>query len=113
MQITLQQLARALGGEISGNQVRAPGPGHSAIDRSMSFTINPNAPDGFLVNTFSPMDDPIKAKDYVREKLGLPAFKPNGRGNGNASVRKPEPPKTRRIVETYDYTDEEGALLYQ
>src|SRR5262249_51933720 len=75
-------------------------------------------------------DDPIKAKDYVREKLGLPAFKPNGKGNGHARVRKsateignalanamesikPEPPKDRRIAETYDYTNEEGAPLYQ
>src|SRR5262249_49903341 len=130
MQITLQQLARALGGEVRGNQVHAPGPGHSAIDRSMSVTINPNAPDGFLVNTFSPADDPIKAKDYVREKLGLPSFKPNSKGNGHARVRKsateignalanamesikPEPPKDRRIAETYDYTNEEGAPLYQ
>src|SRR5262249_43563657 len=130
MQITLQQLARALGGEVRGNQVHAPGPGHSAIDRSMSVTINPNAPDGFLVKTFSPADDPIKAKDYVREKLGLPAFKPNGNGNARRSSvhsaadisaimtsaiasLKPEPSKLGREIEAYDYQDADGTVLSQ
>jgi hypothetical protein len=35
---SLQTWARALGGEVSGNSVSAPGPGHSARDRSLSLT---------------------------------------------------------------------------
>lgn len=77
--LTLQQVARALSGEVSNNQVRAPGPGHSPKDRSLSVMLDTNAPGGFVVNTFSPADDPITCRDYVAEKLGLPAFKPNGR----------------------------------
>jgi hypothetical protein len=120
---SLQSVARALGGEISNGQVLAPGPGHSPEDRSMSVKVDANAPDGFVVYSFA-SDDPIVCKDYVRTKLGLPAFKPNvGRPrvsddeieravmlalNGQSSgADKP------RIVATYDYTDADGKLLYQ
>src|SRR5262249_58086467 len=81
LSLSLQQIARALGGDVSGNEVRAPGPGHSAKDRSLSVRIDANAPDGFLVCSHSPRDDQIACKDYVRQKVGLPEFKPNG-GNG-------------------------------
>jgi hypothetical protein len=84
---SLQQIARATGGEISGNSVRCPGPGHSPKDRSLQITLSPTAPDGFLVHSFSPSDDDLKCKDYVRAKLGLPEFKPNG-GNGKEPVRQ-------------------------
>jgi AAA domain len=132
----LQALAGIFGGEVSNGQVRAPGPGHSAEDRSMSIRLDPSAPDGFLVNTFSPADDPIACKDYVRQKLGIP-FKPNG-SNGSsrhrasngaveralmaavsAQGRKDKPSsdkpagKLGKVVATYDYTDSAGELLYQ
>src|SRR5260370_32239812 len=70
-------MARALGGDVSSGQVLAPGPGHSAADRSLSVKIDPDAPDGFIVHSFAD-DDPITCKDYVRGKLDLEAFKPNG-----------------------------------
>ncbi len=73
----LQQVARTLGGEVCGNQVRAPGPGHSSHDRSLSFKFEAGAPGGFVVNSFAG-DDPFKCKDYVREKLGLPPWRPSG-----------------------------------
>ena len=63
-------LARALGGDAYGDQVLAPGPGHSAKDRSLSIRLDPNAPDGFLVHYFAG-DDPIACKDHVRRQLGL------------------------------------------
>ena len=83
------------------------------------------APDGFLVHCFAG-DDPIACKDYVREKLGLPAFKSNG-GNGRhrasddaveralmAAVQGQADSKPKgRIVASYDYTDADGTLLYQ
>jgi len=77
----IQTLARVLGGEVSGGQVLAPGPQHSA---TLSVKLDNNAPDGFLVHSFS-ADDPILCRDYVREKIGLPAFKPNGHGYQNVS----------------------------
>jgi hypothetical protein len=70
---SLKQVAQALGGELSGNQVLAPGPGHSPKDRSLSIKLEASAPDGFLVHSFAG-DDPIRCKDYIREKLGLPAW---------------------------------------
>lgn len=115
----LQAFARALGGVVSGAHVLAPGPGHSAADRSLSIKLDPGAPDGFVVHSFSG-DDPIVCKDYVREKLGLPAFKPNGRSRVSdepiaaavrAAVGTQRP--NGKIVASYDYTDADGALLYQ
>jgi Toprim domain len=68
-------IARALGGEISGRQILAPGPGHSRRDRSLSIRIEPDAPDGFLCHSFAG-DDPIVCKNHVRQRLGLPEWKP-------------------------------------
>ena len=71
----LRSWARALGGNVSGSGVICPGPGHSASDRSLSVTPSGAAPNGFLVNSFAG-DDPILCLDYVRAKLGIPAFTP-------------------------------------
>jgi putative DNA primase/helicase len=73
--IDLRSIARALGGEVNGRQVLAPGPGHSARDRSLAIKAEPSAPDGFLV--FSHADDDWRTcRDYVRQRLGLPAWQP-------------------------------------
>jgi putative DNA primase/helicase len=72
--ITLQQLRAALGGEISGNQVLCPGPGHPTRDRSLA--VRPTSDGGFIVHTFSAADDWKTCRDYVRWKLGLPAWRP-------------------------------------
>ena len=74
---SLEEIARSLNGEISGLQVLAPGPGHSPKDRSLSVTLTNVAP-GYVVHSFAG-DDPIMCKDYVREKLGMPPWRP---GNG-------------------------------
>jgi RecA-family ATPase len=119
----LQTLARALGGNVSKGEVLAPGPGHTTKDRSLSVKLDAAAPDGFLVHSFSG-DDPIMCRDYVREKIGLPPFKPNGghrqvtddvidkavMAAAAAQTRKDKP---GRIVATYDYTDANGTLIYQ
>jgi hypothetical protein len=101
----LRSWARALGGDVNGRSVRAPGPGHSAIDRSLSVTPDSNAPDGFLVNSFSG-DDPIACKDYVREKLGMPAFAPQAPARERERAQQPK--KTY-----FDYRNERGAVVYQ
>ena len=98
-------IARALGGEVSGNAVRCPGPGHSPRDRSLSITIDAKAPDGFIVHSHAG-DDALKCKDYVREKLRLAPFKPNGTNGANGS-------NGLKIVSAYDYRDEDGKLLFQ
>jgi hypothetical protein len=72
---TLQEIARALGGEISGDQALAPGPGHSPRDRSLCVKLSGEDPSGFIVHSFAG-DDPIECKDYVRARLGLPEWEP-------------------------------------
>ena len=68
-----KELAVALGGEVVGdNQIVCPGPGHSAIDRSLSVLVSPSAPDGFVVKSFT--DDHWRdCRDMVMDALrGLP-----------------------------------------
>jgi RecA-family ATPase len=117
----LPTLARALGGEIRGNQILAPGPGHSAIDRSLAVKPDDAAPDGFVVHSFAD-DDPIRCRDYVRERCGLPAFqRAKGRPRATrgeidalfASAVTETREKKANVVCRYDYRDENGELLYQ
>jgi putative DNA primase/helicase len=82
--ITLHQLANLLGGEVAGDEVHAPGPGHSFHDRSMSVKLDPDAPDGFIVHSFAG-DDPIKCRDYIRQKIGVDPWKPKGKSNGSSA----------------------------
>lgn len=86
--ISPQQLAHALGGEVSGNQILAPGPNHSPKDRSLSIRLDDTAPDGMVVYSFAG-DDPLACKDYVREKAGLARWEPqkSGISAGNALSR--------------------------
>jgi hypothetical protein len=64
-----------------------------------------DAPEGFRVQTFSPADDdgPM-LRDFVREMVGLPGWKPNGKGNGKAHG-----PRKGELVEKYRYDDAEGS----
>ena len=87
-------IARALGGEVAGQQVLAPGPGHSRLDRSLSIRIEPGAPAGFIVFSFAG-DDPLACKDYVRERLGLPEWEP-----GDEQDRRVEGPRRTRFDQT-------------
>ncbi|WP_316228638.1 toprim domain-containing protein [Bradyrhizobium sp. SZCCHNR1045] len=73
--IDLRSIARALGGEVSGRQVVAPGPKHSPRDRSLSIYVASDAPDGFLVHSHCG-DDWRECREYVRARLGLPAWQP-------------------------------------
>jgi hypothetical protein len=64
-------IAIVLGGVAwGGNNVSAPGPGHSRRDRSLSVKLDPNAHDGFLV--FSHAGDSLAdCRNHVLAKLGL------------------------------------------
>jgi putative DNA primase/helicase len=64
-------VAWALGGEVcGGNQVLAPGPGHTPRDRSLSVRLDPTAPDGFLCHSFAG-DNWRDCRDHVRGALGM------------------------------------------
>jgi hypothetical protein len=67
--INSQIVARALNGTVTGRySVSAPGPGHSARDRSLSIKMDPNAPLGFLVFSHAG-DDPLVCRDHVQQRL--------------------------------------------
>jgi len=68
--MTLRAIARALGGEVSGAQVLAPGPGHGPRDRSLSIKLSATSPHGFLVYSHAG-NDWRTCRDYVRSRLGL------------------------------------------
>jgi hypothetical protein len=114
---SIDTIATALGGEVSAGQVLAPGPGHSPADRSLSVKPDPDAPEGFLVHSFSG-DDPTACRDYVRCKIGLPEWKPNGadgangkstsRANGKVAAKPYSP-----TVATFVYRDQDGKPYLQ
>jgi hypothetical protein len=99
------------------------GPGHSAADRSLCIKLDSGAPDGFVVHSFAG-DDAIACKDFVRSRLGLPAFKPNSnrrRASDDTiermlmaavgAVRSVKP--KGKLVAEYNYRHADGALAYQ
>jgi putative DNA primase/helicase len=74
--VNLRDIARALGGEVSGHQVLAPGPGHSPYDRSLAVRPSTSGPDGLLL--FSHCGDDWRlCRAHVRERLGLAPCRPN------------------------------------
>jgi hypothetical protein len=81
----LKAVATALGGDVVGQQVLAPGPGHSPDDRSLAVRFT--AADEFVVHSFAG-DDPLACKDYVRGKLGLPQWTPGDGRNREISPQK-------------------------
>ena len=91
----LTHLARALGGDIVGQQVLAPGPNHRPRDRSLAVRWSPLAPEGFIVFSHSG-DDPLAARDHVRARLGL--VRPSRFGRSDPGPT----PVTRQRVELDD-----------
>src|SRR6516162_3768509 len=93
MQLTLEMMARALHGKVSGNQVLAPGPNHKdPNDRSMAVKLSNKNSDGFVVHSHAG-DDDLKFKDYIRAKLGIPQpefkkKKTKAQGNGAVPPRR-------------------------
>jgi putative DNA primase/helicase len=67
---SLQEVARALGGEVTGQQVLAPGPNHDRHDRSLAVRFSARSPDGFLVHSFAG-DDFKDCRDYIAGLLGI------------------------------------------
>jgi putative DNA primase/helicase len=85
MNLSLQSVARPLGGEVSGRRVLAPGPGHSPKDRSLAISINNDAPDGFVLHSFA-NDHWKDCRDYVRQKLNLPDWEPGDERHGQRRI---------------------------
>jgi hypothetical protein len=113
--LSLQQIAHALKGEIGGDHVRAPGPGHSAADRSLSVKITADGED-VIVYSFSPSDNRMACLKYVRGLLGIKA---NGRKSSDelANIMQAaiatHRPNGGKVIDSYHYTTPEGAILYE
>jgi putative DNA primase/helicase len=76
--------AKALGGTVaSPNRILAPGPGHSANDRSLSVAFNGSR---FVVHSFA--GDPWDiCRDHVRRLLGLPDRQSQTKANRTPASR--------------------------
>jgi hypothetical protein len=128
--LDLKTLQAALGGEISNDQLRCPGPGHSAADRSMCVKPSYLNDDGFVCSSFA-NDDWKTCKEYIREKAGLDKWRP-----ANGGIAKPRiastngldlnKAKQQRVAKaeeswgpwqevhpSYVYTDQDGTVLYE
>lgn len=113
MSASLREIARALGGEISGDQVLAPGPRHSRSDRSLSVKLSKSAPDGLLINSFAG-DDPIVCKDYVRGRIGMPAWKSNGKeATYQFDFRDPQTGEIRYSKVRHEYTGKPKKIYFK
>jgi hypothetical protein len=65
----LRAIARQLGGDVAGDHLVIPGPGHSARDRSLAVWI-----DGDHIRVHShASDDWRQCRDHVRGLLGIAA----------------------------------------
>jgi putative DNA primase/helicase len=100
-----RQVARALGGEVVGRNILAPGLGHSCSDRSLSILVDPDARDGFVVHSFAG-DDPIASRDYVKAALGLEAqsrrlWRPNPSCECRRTPARSSTENTPRAVEIF------------
>ena len=89
--LDLRHIAAALGGEVCGQQVLAPGPGHSPRDRSLAVRLSANAA-GFICHSHAGDNWQI-CVEHVRARLGLPPWK-----LGDEQDRRIEP----SLVKTFD-----------
>jgi hypothetical protein len=116
--LRIEEWAARLGGEVDRDQhgelcIRCPGPDHSNGDRSLTVYIDDDDPDGFRVGSFAG-DNWQTAKDYVRQTVGLPGWRPKPKANGHAKpngARKAKRGGT--VVEHYDYQNADGWAFHR
>jgi putative DNA primase/helicase len=98
--IDLRSIALALGGVISGRQVLAPGPGHSAQDRSLAVRPAPDMPDGLLIHSHAG-DDWRDCRDYVSGKLGISNDPPQLRSPSSKSTERRQVDRSAGAIELW------------
>jgi putative DNA primase/helicase len=97
---SLAQIARVLGGTVSGGSVLCPGPGHSPRDRSLSVTLSATAPDGIVV--FSHAGDNWRScRDHVLDRLGHAA----------RQHRRPTVDRSSAAVQLWDRAKDPGSVV--
>jgi hypothetical protein len=94
LSLSLHAIAQGLGGSVRGGKVAAPGP--EAASHKVKWKRKPKTlavwrgDDGDIRVHSHTGQDPITTKDWVRRKLGLPAWEPKKR------KPKPLPPLAER-----------------
>ena len=96
----LARAAEFLGGEVRGDEVVCPGPGHTDADRSLSVKPSKDDPEGFTVHSFCG-DDWRECRALARKKLGSPEPKHAKQKNGGG--------KAWTFIAEYTYPDAKGA----
>ena len=96
----LARAAELLGGEVRGDEVVCPGPGHTDADRSLSVKPSKDDPEGFTVHSFCG-DDWRECRALARKKLGSPVPKHAKQKNGGG--------KAWTFIAEYTYPDAKGA----
>lgn len=97
IKLDLYAIARALGGEVHGANVRAPGPGHSPSDRSLSIKLSPSARHGFITHSFAG-DHWADCHNHVCRKLGLDPRNPGRRLASPAEQARSREPEQKQFA---------------
>ncbi|GMM61494.1 toprim domain-containing protein [Novosphingobium pituita] len=114
LSLSLQAIAHVLGGQVSGNQVLAPTPGHSGRDRGTSLRIVPDAPDGVLVNCHNGvLADALAVKDALRAAGMLPEFTGKRRELTKAEKRAIRQAEAQREAERHARWQEAAHMARQ
>jgi hypothetical protein len=113
--LDLRSIARALGGDVTGGQVLAPGPGHSPRDRSLAIRLSGDSPFGFIAHSHAG-DDWRECRDHVLSRLGVdtrrpmqpakvrtrwPSPQPTDRSRGPIELWREAVDPRKTLVETY------------
>ena len=111
--VNLRDIARALGGEVSGRQVLAPGPGHSARDRSLAVRPSRSAPNGLLV--FSHCGDDWRlCREHVHVRLGLARCQSDRAAPAHTLSHADDATRTRRALAIWSETvDPRGTPIWR
>lgn len=96
--ISLEDIARTLGGKIVGGKVRAPGRDRSAKSQSLSISLAPDLWGGIYVYDFRDGMH-LENKNWVLEKLGFPPQPSAPTGSRKVPVRHPELVQAARAKE--------------
>lgn len=103
--INLLAIAARYGGNVSGNSVSIPTPGHSKPDRGTCITLKPDAPDGCLVHCFNGSEaDALAVKDMLRRDGFLPEVERSAPVHSLPDVSKLLDAAGSKITPTGDFT---------
>lgn len=96
--MTLDEIAKRLGGKLISGKVRAPGPGRSARSHSLAVSLAPDLWGGIHVHDFRDGRH-LENKHWVLKKLGIEPEPPRGMVSWKPPIRELEAEKAARAKE--------------